>query len=1533
MRKIYCLSLVLIYALSTLQSHAQVSHLVISQVYGGGGNSGALYTNDFIEIFNPTNSSVSLTGWSVQYASATGTSWQTTALSGSISPGQYYLIQEAAGATASTALPTPDATGGINMSATAGKVALVNSTTALTGSGCPFGVTIIDFVGFGSTANCFEGSGPTPAPSNTISVLRAGNGCTDGGNNSSDFATGAPNPRNTASPTNLCSPGSTVSVSAGTTMAEPATNGTFNLTLSSPAPVGGVTVNYTLSGTATLNTDYTDPQSGSITIAQGNSSGTITLNVIDDAIVEGTETIILTLNSATNGYTASGNATINLLDNDVAPPSTISLTGIYTQDFNTLASTGSSSTTPTGWLFSESGTSANNNGSYAAGNGSGNAGDTYSFGTTSNTERAFGGLLSGTFNTITGAAITNNTSNTITSLKIIYTGEQWRLGATGRTDRLDFQYSTNATSLTTGTWVNVDLLDFNAPNSTGIVGALDGNAVANRSLISFAITGLSIPNGATFYIRWTDFDAAGADDGLGIDNFSIEANPADPNPPVITSLFPANGSTNVSTNGTAIINFNESVQKGTGNIVIKKTSDNSVVQTIDVTTAAVTVSTTTVSFNLSGLAQNTGYYIEIGNGAFKDLANNNFEGISGNSTWAFTTGNIFYSANFQTCSSSLTDGFTQYSVTGAIVWACTTFGRDPAAPAGAAPFPNAVQINGFANGTNVPNIDWLISPSFDLTGTTFPLVSFWSRTAFNGLPLLLKVSTDYISGNPTLATWTDINGKFPGQTSNIWTLSSNINLSAFKQSNVHFAFVYTSTDEDGARWTLDDISITNSPTPPPPSLTVSTTDIQYTYVASGSTANKTFTFTANDITGGVTLNSTGAFSLSKDGTVFSSSLTYTVVEANNITKTVYVRFAPTQNNQNYTGTVTVATSELSVSVNLKGTSIDPATTLEVVNWNLEWFGSTTFGPTNDNQQEQNVKTILQNIRADIYGLVEVVDTARLGNVVRTMPGYSYIICNYGSHINPPDPSGGPISEAQKEAFVYKTSMFTNITTRPLINNQDINSTSYNSWSSGRYPFLMTADVTLNCVTKRINFVLIHAKANTSPTATSYARREAGANELHDSLMTYFPEANVIVLGDFNDDLDQSITAGFTITSYHAFTTDNANFFSPTLALSLAGKKSTVSFNDMIDHVMLTNDIAPYYMPSSANVLTDVSALVTNYGSTTTDHYPVFTRYQFEAPPPPVITSCPTVPAFCTSNSGTYTIPSFTATSVCGVVNYNYVISGVTVRSGNTNNASGSFNLGTSTITWTATDGIGNTSTCQTTVVVNANPTVSIPDAYALGSGVLANTVYIGYAPASSITLTSNVSGGTPLYSYSWTSGSLTASTTVSPTTNTTYTLTVTDANSCHGTASKNITVMDIRAGQKNDKVIICHKSNTQVVDPNAVPAHLAHGDMLGTCQASNSSITRNSPRETENSIHAKLTITALPNPSANFFTINMAGGNTSEKLSLRVTDILGRTIEQRNNLQSNTTLKIGNDYRPGVYIVEIIQGINRKQLKLIKAGN
>lgn len=195
---------------------AASSTIVISQVYGGGGNSGATLKNDFIELFNRGTSSVSLGGMSVQYASAAGTSWQVTALSAvTLAPGQYYLVQEAVGTGGTVNLPTPDATGNIAMSATAGKVALVSTTTQLSGA-CPAGV--VDLIGYNSPGanGCSEGT-TTAALTNTTAAIRALGGCTDTDINVSDFAIGAPTPRNTASPSAPCGGGGDTAPSVSST--------------------------------------------------------------------------------------------------------------------------------------------------------------------------------------------------------------------------------------------------------------------------------------------------------------------------------------------------------------------------------------------------------------------------------------------------------------------------------------------------------------------------------------------------------------------------------------------------------------------------------------------------------------------------------------------------------------------------------------------------------------------------------------------------------------------------------------------------------------------------------------------------------------------------------------------------------------------------------------------------------------------------------------------------------------------------------------------------------------------------------------------------------------------------------------------------------------------------------------------------------------------------------------------------------------------------------------------------------------------
>jgi hypothetical protein len=219
------LALALLFAGALLLAPAArsaASDMVVSQVYAGGGNSGATYANDFVELFNRGAAAVDLSTWSIQYASAAGTSWQVTPLSGSVQPGRYYLVGLASAAAVGAPLPTPDTSGTTNLANSGGKVALVRTATALacgaTAGSCSADPNVADLLGYGSATD-YEGSGPATGLSNTTAAVRAGDGCTDTDSNANDFAGAIPAPRTSATTAVPCSggppPGDTVSGNAG----------------------------------------------------------------------------------------------------------------------------------------------------------------------------------------------------------------------------------------------------------------------------------------------------------------------------------------------------------------------------------------------------------------------------------------------------------------------------------------------------------------------------------------------------------------------------------------------------------------------------------------------------------------------------------------------------------------------------------------------------------------------------------------------------------------------------------------------------------------------------------------------------------------------------------------------------------------------------------------------------------------------------------------------------------------------------------------------------------------------------------------------------------------------------------------------------------------------------------------------------------------------------------------------------------------------------------------------------------------------
>jgi uncharacterized repeat protein (TIGR01451 family) len=312
--------------------------LVISQLYGGGGNAGAIFRNDFIEIYNRGTSTVDLAGWSVQYSSATGSgNWSVTplCLTGSclIRPGRYFLVQEDQGTGGTQDLPAPDASGTTPLTTAAGKVALSSSVTALSGA-CPSNTNIADIVGYGGATNCFEGTGPASAPGNTTADFRKAGGCLDTKDNASDFFVGQANPRNSASPVGECKPEITINDLTVTENNTGTVNATFTVSLATTS-AQTITVDFaTVDGTARAPADY-QTNSSTLTFNPGDLTKTITVLINGDTLDEPAETFFVNLSNAGNAVVldTQGQGTIN--DNDPAPTLSINDVSVAEGDSGT----------------------------------------------------------------------------------------------------------------------------------------------------------------------------------------------------------------------------------------------------------------------------------------------------------------------------------------------------------------------------------------------------------------------------------------------------------------------------------------------------------------------------------------------------------------------------------------------------------------------------------------------------------------------------------------------------------------------------------------------------------------------------------------------------------------------------------------------------------------------------------------------------------------------------------------------------------------------------------------------------------------------------------------------------------------------------------------------------------------------------------------------------------------------------------------------------------------------------------------------
>ena len=497
-------------------------------------------------------------------------------------------------------------------------------------------------------------------------------------------------------------------------------------------------------------------------------------------------------------------------------------------------------------------------------------------------------------------------------------------------------------------------------------------------------------------------------------------------------------------------------------------------------------------------------------------------------------------------------------------------------------------------------------------------------------------------------------------------------------------------------------------------------------------------------------------------------------------------------------------------------------TLDVVTWNIEWFGDGANAPSagnsmSDTIQKESVKQVINKLGADVIAVQEISDDVLFDALVKELPGYGYVL---SPAVSRPDEPG----VKQKIGFIYKTETIKVTDTKvllesihPLYNGGNdtalVNypSTTDRFYASGRLPFLMTADVSIDGDTETYNFIALHARANNSsdPEGT-YNMRKYDVEVLKDSLDVQYAKANIVLLGDYNDDVDVTVADVATSTStYTSYIQDKVNYNIVTGALSAGGFRSFVSRDNMIDHISISNELNDNFIAQSERV--HYEFYNNNYTNTTSDHLPVSARLLIK---PLTLTALSYTEKICfgVANGAASVLVSG------GLAPYIYAWSGISANTANISNLS----FGDYTVT--VTDALGGSLTESFTITefdkINITTTEN-------------TTVYKGYEPQSCTQIAVvAVNGGTAPYTYLWSTGETSKSIRVCPEQTNAYTVLITDANGCTNDAIITVSVVNVSCGPANNaKVSLCFNDKTLCVDEHAVAPLLAKGAVLGACNA------------------------------------------------------------------------------------------------------
>ena len=382
------------------------------------------------------------------------------------------------------------------------------------------------------------------------------------------------------------------------------------------------------------------------------------------------------------------------------------------------------------------------------------------------------------------------------------------------------------------------------------------------------------------------------------------------------------------------------------------------------------------------------------------------------------------------------------------------------------------------------------------------------------------------------------------------------------------------------------------------------------YLPAGNTSvSRSIRFSTQDVTSTLTVTCPVGFELSKNNISFSSSIQYNPSELSQ-DMTCYVRFRPTEPNKGYGGTVSFGAVGVQVQrPDLSGSSLPENLTLDVVNWNLEWFGG-SLGPADDERQLFYAGKVMDSLNADIYVLQEIVDTARLGALARSLQNgpYDYAVSMYASNSN--NQLNGNWSSGQKLAYIYRKTFFSNVIARGFTQFSN-RSDNYYNWANGRYPFLLESDVTIDGITKKIIFLSVHGKAELGD-MNDYLRRKGASDLMYDSLNIVYPTNHVLIAGDYNDDLDQTISSRYpgSPTPYISFMNDQFRYNALSFWNTSRGDNSYIGYPNMVDHSIASNEMQADYVPFSCIVRKDVESLVPFYSQDLSDHYPIQSRFYF-----------------------------------------------------------------------------------------------------------------------------------------------------------------------------------------------------------------------------------------------------------------------------------------------------------------------------------